>query len=512
MVRLQDEKAALINIYFWHDNPYLATDFVNILAKTYIEDFVANKVEVAKTTLKTIDDQLLAVERKLAEAEYAVLSYKEQTKVWDVGDFKRNTSKKLAELNQLKENAELKNEDLLKLSQLLQADTISRIESLNFETIGDQTYKEALEKIRKLEQAKSRLYTGYRGLHPRLVDINGQIRQIKEDINRSLIRTLATRKKQIQALEEQIQSTDRQLRRVPQMERDLHFLEHQIFVHQDLYDSLANKKSLSTLSTASQISFHRILEVERVPESTIKPILAISMGVSCLLATLFSFFLVHIIRSLKGVFTHVNDIEEKLNLPTRTMVSLPAKWESYVSQGFVNLTADLVLEEAYQIISLTSYKSQRGKWESSCMLAYTLASMGYKTLLINADPETANRAFPYTDIDLDMLQWDMEAAHFPRKMIERGIDSKGLNELRQTYNWIIIHAPPMKNKRYALSIMKACDISLLLTFLHNTKISHSKNAQKLIQEYEVKNVELLLLDIHRPSQTIYPVEFKPENI
>lgn len=112
LVRLQDEHVALINIYYWHQHPGIATDFVNALATTYIEDFIERKKELAGRALGTLELQISIAELKLQEAESQLFDYRDQVKIWEVSSFRKLHLDILSETETRKLNASLKIKDL----------------------------------------------------------------------------------------------------------------------------------------------------------------------------------------------------------------------------------------------------------------------------------------------------------------------------------------------------------------------------------------------------------------
>ena len=102
----------------------------------------------------------------------------------------------------------------------------------------------------------------------------------------------------------------------------------------------------------SDFTFHRILEHELPPEKPIKPLLKDQNGCKqshCLVSM--QSFLIFLFKSLKGLITHAEELEDDIHLEDTGRGSLNDFPHSPISQGIINLATDLVLDNEVRILT-----------------------------------------------------------------------------------------------------------------------------------------------------------------
>ena len=150
-------------------------------------------------------------------------------------------------------------------------------------------------------------------------------------------------------------------------------------------------------------------------------------------------------------------------------------------------------------ISLISQKGGTGKTTLALHLAALIASYGYKTLLIDADPQASAMAW---------LACRIQHGHQSPKgltvmAINNGTITDQMPELSKTYDCIIIDGPP-RGDRIARDVILASDLVLVPTRLSGFDVWAADSITKTIEELR----PIQTMASKRPLEWFYVVNQK----
>ncbi|MDW3646468.1 MAG: hypothetical protein R8P61_05385 [Bacteroidia bacterium] len=495
LVRLQDEHVALINIYYWHQHPGIATDFVNALASTYIEDFIERKKELAGRALGTLELQISMAELKLQEAEAQLFDYRDKVKIWEVGSFRKLHLDILTEAETRKLNASLKIKDLENLVQILDQLQKNQHAEVNYESIRDQGYLDALEQIVSLQKEIEKRSLNLTPEHPLIQTRKRELNSIIQDLVTRVSRTLLTYRQVHENLQAQLEESKGQILRLPAVEQNLGLLERKVGFRQRSLDSLNIKRIDAYISSMSDFTFHRILEHELPPEKPIKPLLRIKMGVNSLMYSLYAVFLIFLFKSLKGLITHAEELEDDIHLPIRAEAVLHNFPHSPVSQGIINLATDLVLDNKVSILTFLDYKHNPDKLQCAWQLGFILAELDKRTLILQTEIDSIwDKQVQIKHPKLDVLQVGKGENSFPAQIIHHKNWEHTLQRFTEQYDFVIFLVNSLKDSRDTLPFMLKSDLNLYVASLYKSKLSHLKKVQKYLDENEIGKTEIIILE------------------
>ena len=89
----------LLKINIEDQDPVLARDIANAIAKTYIEFNISNRLEYSQNTLTWMSDQLYEVKKRLEDSEAEFLEYKQNEKIFSVEGRQKVIDQKIQEFN-----------------------------------------------------------------------------------------------------------------------------------------------------------------------------------------------------------------------------------------------------------------------------------------------------------------------------------------------------------------------------------------------------------------------------
>jgi capsular exopolysaccharide synthesis family protein len=304
-------------------------------------------------------------------------------------------------------------------------------------------------------------------------------------------------------------------------------------LNDNIYTYLLQKRSEAAISLASNYPDFEIIESARditsritSPKRMINYILALFLG----LIIPSSYLLIKEIFDDK--IRSTNDLEYMLQ---RTILStiysnknksdmVVAEFpKSAISESFRNLRSSLFLKCASvksKVILITSSQPSDGKSFVSRNLASSIASVGYKTIIIDADMRRPNQHVKMKTENtvglsnymtknakiVDIIQkTSIENLSFisagpiipnPSELLESGGIDELINYLKTIYEYIIIDSTPLGIVADATLVMKYAT-SILLVIRHNyTGKEILKSVISILKNNKVNNYEIVYNDLN----------------
>lgn len=299
---------------------------------------------------------------------------------------------------------------------------------------------------------------------------------------------------QERSLAQSLRQYEGSLRRLPEKEFELARLTRERDLANNLYVMLSERHEEARISEAERLGNMRIIDRAQLPKRPILPRTELNLAVGLMLGLTIGLGLAFFIESMDTTLKTADDIERKIALPVLgsiprvkspeepaetenlrgnpTQLITHAQPSSPASEAYRTLRTNLQfsnLAKKITSIMLTSSGPREGKSTTSANLAVTMAQMGLRTLLIDADLRrptihkifNINREPGLSDI---LLHYNSEApVDFYRNGDEADLDS-GLDAQHP-----LRHASIRARK--AVQQMVSLDIALSAA-IHKTKIEH----------------------------------------
>lgn len=513
-----EKEVAIVKIFFTDEVPELAADMVNTLAETYIEDFIISKTQSASKALNFINDQVSEIESELRESERDLANYKTSTRVVDFALETDSKLKRIGELEVRKIGLELQKTELQNLLENVSRDSISGNLSLNYESVEDPTFTDAMIKINTLKATREELLQKYTAQHPEVVKIEKELDRSKDILTRSVENTLKTSQEKIDDVSRKIASANAEFAKLPNIERELLVLKRKFMTSEQVYAFLLEKKAEASIGAAATIAFHKVLERAPVPTASVSPKKALIMILAAIIGGIIGLLIVFMIQYLKALIYYPEDIEARLDVPVIGTIRKIPNDISHISQDFINLSTNIHLVRDTSLITVSGYSDREGKNHTALNLAKAMASIGYKTLLIDADlyqctlhqdfglsneaglvqvirGETSlSASLQPTVIDnLDLLAGGTLSNEIPTSIVLNPAMWEMMDKLKNVYGRIIINAPRMKSVRDAIPLMKRSDLNLFSTWSGRSGYAEVGNSLKLIRKFSVPDVFAVMI-------------------
>jgi succinoglycan biosynthesis transport protein ExoP len=411
----------LMDISFESTDPQLAARIVNAHIASYIEQNFRSKYEATTRASLWLTDQLTELKIRVQKAEDARIAYERQNQIWTLDDKQNITSQRLADINKQLTDAQserMKKESLYQFAKSGNLDAVPQIQS-----------NAALTDLFKKRSDVSAEYTDALGQYgpnfPKVQRLQAQLKEFDQSIEKekkNILNALESDYREAQQRESLLtQALDQQKTETNQMAGKLveyNILKREAEANKTLYEGLMTKLKETAVSQGLRSSNIRVVDPAMIPSTPSRPAKARNLALGFLVGLVGGIGLALLREYLDNTVKTPNDIETLSRLPSLAVVpqfsgsngnshkrgllqgpavngqekriELVAQHlpKSQISEAFRALRTSILLSQANhppQVILVTSALPREGKTTAAANLAVTLAQLGDRTVIVDAD-------------------------------------------------------------------------------------------------------------------------------
>jgi capsular exopolysaccharide synthesis family protein len=411
----------LVQISYTHPDPRLATEIVNALVKTFIEENFKTKYESVTQTSEWLSTELADLQLKVQTSEEKLVRYQKDHSILGVDEKQNIVTAKLNELNNVLTGA--------------QTDRIQKESNYRLAVTGDPAAlpktsgtSSMLERLREKEtdlntqyaQATTQFGSGY----PKVVELNNQLKQVRTEIVAEETRVQhGVRDDYLAALQRENMLTtafEQQKREANQLNEsaiEYSVLKRDAESNRQLYQDLLQRLKEAGVSAGLRSSNIRVVDVARTPTYPIKPNVPRNLEIGLLLGLACGIGLAFVLESLDTSIRNMEELSAISTLPALGTIPLQLSSNGYLRKRLKTMSAETEKSEspalvtyarpkseaaeAYRalrtsillssfgappkVILVTSPLPQEGKTTISANCALVLAQRGSRVLLLDAD-------------------------------------------------------------------------------------------------------------------------------
>jgi succinoglycan biosynthesis transport protein ExoP len=411
----------LMDVSFESTNPLLASQIVNAHIKNYIDQNRRSHYQATTEATSWLTDQLDELRIRVKNSEDARLDYERKNQIWEVDDKQNVTTQRLSDLNHQLTEAQterMKKQSLFEFAKSGEMDAVPEIRD-------SAIVQDLLRKRAEMTAQYTDALNQYGPNFPKVLRLQSQLKELDTNLERekknAVLRIESEYREARQREDLLTRNVDQQKAETNQMSERMvqyNMLKRDAEANKSLYDGLLTKLKEAGISSALQSSNIRIVDPAMVPSYPARPARARNVVFAFLVGLVGGIGLALMREYMDNTVKTPDDIETLSRLPSLAVV--PAFTESnshgkrsrilsgittnghekhvelvaqhapksQMSEAFRALRTSLLLSQAGhppQVILVTSALPREGKTTAAANLAVTLAQLGDRTLLIDAD-------------------------------------------------------------------------------------------------------------------------------
>ena len=412
---------SLMEVSFESTDPQLAARILNAHLENYIAQNYRSRYEAAEGATKWLQSELDELSVRVRRSEDARIQYERNNQIWTVDDKNNITTQRLGDLNHQMTDAQ---SDSLKKQALYEF-----AKSGDLDAVPQLRDNAALQDMQRRRADLSVAYTDainqYGPNFPKVQRLQAQMKEMDEQMMRErkgIVIQLENDYREAKQHEELLgRALDEQKTESNVMSEKMvqyNILKREAEANKTLYDSLQTKLKEAQISSGLKSSNIRIVDPAMIPSTPARPAKTRNIAMAFLFGLVGGIGLALLREYLDNTVNTPDDVETLTRLPSLSVVPSfgaelssvkPSGWFKTISSNGHNKRIELValhlpksqMSEAFralrtalllsqpdhppQVILVSSALPREGKTTVAANLAVTLAQLGDKTVLVDAD-------------------------------------------------------------------------------------------------------------------------------
>jgi uncharacterized protein involved in exopolysaccharide biosynthesis len=316
------------------NDPVMAAQIADLLAKKYIEFDLASRLESSNENLAWLNKEVYAMKKRLEDDEKKFYEYKQSNKVFSLEGKQKVISQKISELNNEYMATKSKRQDLdAKLTEIDKqkgGSDIAYIRSI----LNNKSIDEIYANLTNLELEMGKLSKVFKAKHPRIQQISEEISKVsakfktelgKEIENLRVQRSVLVNREKV--MEQSLSEFEVDALDTGGKELKYTILQRNMDTSQKLYDTLVSKIKESGVVSSGATSTVRIVEHASIPNEPVKPNKKKNLLLSIILGIFGGIGLAFFLEYLDQTVRTEEDVQNYLGLPVLSVIPVADKAE-----------------------------------------------------------------------------------------------------------------------------------------------------------------------------------------
>jgi capsular exopolysaccharide synthesis family protein len=411
----------LMDVSFESTDPQLAARIVNAHIRAYRDQNIQSKYDATTQASTWLEERLSEFKIKVQQSEDARIAYERKNQIWTLDDKQSITTQRLADANRQYTDAQserMRKESLYQFAKSGNLDAVPQVQ-------GNAALTDLFRKRSDLNTQYNDALSQYGPNFPKVQRLQTQLKDLDETVEKAKQKILDGLESDFQEARQReaivSKALDEQKSEANQMAEKMveyNILKREAEANKTLYEGLMTKLKETAVSQALRSSNIRVVDAALIPSTPARPAKTKNIMLAFLVGLVGGIGLALIREYLDNTVKTPDDIETLARLPSLAVVpqfvgsngtskrrgmlsgfssnghekriELVAQHlpKSQMSEAFRALRTAILLSQADhppQVILVTSALPREGKTTAAANLAVTLAQLGDRTALVDAD-------------------------------------------------------------------------------------------------------------------------------
>ncbi len=529
------KNSSIVKLIYQDNNALRSKEFLDALVNIYLSKSISKNSSKASQALIFVDQQLDEVKAKLKDSAVKLENYKEENNLINIESESDATIKQLSNLKTQLADIKMQENAFASLYGEFKKGNYGAISSLAKEYPVLETL---LSDLQKAKSEKISLLSVFTSSHPDVQKANEKVQDIQMALESSIESINDTLREKRRSMEDALYSRETTLSKLPGKERELAELKRTYNVNQKTYQFLLEKQAEMSITKASNVSPNRVLDQATMPKKPVKPNKPMILGATLLLGMLASLLFMLLKDFFDNKIKTKDDIVNATRIPfygvvpyvkSTNKIFVIEDQQSIASEAMRLIRTNLEFistQNKGKVIVVSSTVPSEGKTTTSTNLASVFGMSDKKTIVISLDMRRPmlHKVFALTNkvgmstvlsnnSELNEVVWEHKKIKNldiitsgpippnPSELIQSGDLSNIMDKLRESYDYIIIDAPPMGSLTDAILLMKLADISLIVFKSEFSEKEFIESLEDMIESYNLENVGIILNSVKEKNMS-----------
>jgi succinoglycan biosynthesis transport protein ExoP len=418
----------VIDIHFRSPDRTLAARVVNTLANTYVEQNFKTRFESTMQTSDWLSKQLVDLQMKVETSQEKLVKYQRDHEILGIDEKQNLTTAKLDELNRehtAAQSARMEKESIYRMVQSGDSDSITAASS-SVDAKGLNGSSSLLDRLRgqeaDLKIQMAQLSTQFGPSYPKLLQLNGQLKETEAQIQSELKKTEArlhgdylSALQRESLLHDALEKQKQEANQLNESAIEFSLLKRDLESNRTLYEGLLEKLKEAGVSAGLRSNNVRPVDIARTPTAPSEPNLPRNLSFALALGLTTGIGLSFVLESIDNTVRTPEQAQAISGLPSLGMIPLgsrnhgelnfrqrlsiasskeavelitQSRPQSQMAESYRALRTSLLLTSLGtppKVILVTSALPEEGKTTTSINSAIVLSQRGTRVLLIDAD-------------------------------------------------------------------------------------------------------------------------------